>query len=146
MWSTAQATTAATPLIAGKLKLNSAGKPLSPSTGACLRRLIGTEKTAGGSQACAAANTFLTTRSITRIVTPRYTPSDWPGLIFQANAPTQPSAVDSDTVLMFFGSGEYASLFREVLTHLQRLNTSLPEVLELQPKVIRDARGFFLEA
>jgi dTDP-4-dehydrorhamnose 3,5-epimerase len=28
---------------------------------------------------------------------------------------------------------------------LQKLNTSLPEVWELQPKVIRDARGFFLE-
>jgi dTDP-4-dehydrorhamnose 3,5-epimerase len=28
---------------------------------------------------------------------------------------------------------------------LQLLNTSLPEVWELQPKVIRDARGFFLE-
>ena len=28
---------------------------------------------------------------------------------------------------------------------MQRLNTSLPEVLELQPKVVRDARGFFLE-
>ncbi len=28
---------------------------------------------------------------------------------------------------------------------MQRLNTSLPEVCELQPKVVRDARGFFLE-
>jgi len=28
---------------------------------------------------------------------------------------------------------------------LQKLNTSLPEVWELQPKVFRDARGFFLE-
>ena len=28
---------------------------------------------------------------------------------------------------------------------MQKLNTSLPEVWELQPKVIRDARGFFLE-
>jgi dTDP-4-dehydrorhamnose 3,5-epimerase len=28
---------------------------------------------------------------------------------------------------------------------LQKLNTSLPEVWELQPKVLRDARGFFLE-
>jgi dTDP-4-dehydrorhamnose 3,5-epimerase len=28
---------------------------------------------------------------------------------------------------------------------LQKLSTSLPEVWELQPKVIRDARGFFLE-
>jgi len=28
---------------------------------------------------------------------------------------------------------------------LQKLNTSLPGVWELQPKVIRDARGFFLE-
>jgi len=28
---------------------------------------------------------------------------------------------------------------------LQKLNTSLPEIWELQPKVIRDARGFFLE-
>jgi len=28
---------------------------------------------------------------------------------------------------------------------LQKLNTSLPDVWELQPKVIRDARGFFLE-
>jgi dTDP-4-dehydrorhamnose 3,5-epimerase len=30
-------------------------------------------------------------------------------------------------------------------TFLQKLNTSLPEVWELQPKVFRDARGFFLE-
>ena len=28
---------------------------------------------------------------------------------------------------------------------MQKLNTSLPEVWELQPKVFRDARGFFLE-
>jgi dTDP-4-dehydrorhamnose 3,5-epimerase len=28
---------------------------------------------------------------------------------------------------------------------LQRIATSLPEVWELQPKVLRDARGFFLE-
>ena len=28
---------------------------------------------------------------------------------------------------------------------MQKLNTSLPDVWELQPKVIRDARGFFLE-
>jgi dTDP-4-dehydrorhamnose 3,5-epimerase len=28
---------------------------------------------------------------------------------------------------------------------LEKLNTSLPGVFELQPKVIRDARGFFLE-
>jgi dTDP-4-dehydrorhamnose 3,5-epimerase len=28
---------------------------------------------------------------------------------------------------------------------LQKLDTSLPEVWELQPKVLRDARGFFLE-
>jgi len=28
---------------------------------------------------------------------------------------------------------------------LQRLDTSLPEVFEIQPKVFRDARGFFLE-
>jgi dTDP-4-dehydrorhamnose 3,5-epimerase len=41
--------------------------------------------------------------------------------------------------------GEYASLFREVWTHLQRLDTSLPGVWELRPKAIRDARGFFLE-
>jgi dTDP-4-dehydrorhamnose 3,5-epimerase len=28
---------------------------------------------------------------------------------------------------------------------LQRLETSLPEVIELRPKILRDARGFFLE-
>ena len=28
---------------------------------------------------------------------------------------------------------------------MQKINTSLPEVWELQPKVFRDARGFFLE-
>ena len=28
---------------------------------------------------------------------------------------------------------------------MQKLNTSLPEVWELQPKVFRDARGFFIE-
>ncbi len=28
---------------------------------------------------------------------------------------------------------------------MQRLDTSLPEVFEIQPKVFRDARGFFLE-
>jgi dTDP-4-dehydrorhamnose 3,5-epimerase len=41
--------------------------------------------------------------------------------------------------------GEYAFLFRKVWTHLQRLDTSLSGVWELRPKVIRDARGFFLE-
>lgn len=30
-------------------------------------------------------------------------------------------------------------------TRLQKINTSLPGVWELQPKVFRDARGFFLE-
>ena len=30
-------------------------------------------------------------------------------------------------------------------TRLQKLSTSLPDVWELQPKAIRDARGFFLE-
>jgi dTDP-4-dehydrorhamnose 3,5-epimerase len=33
----------------------------------------------------------------------------------------------------------------EGLTHLQRLATSLPDVWELQPRIFRDARGFFLE-
>jgi len=33
----------------------------------------------------------------------------------------------------------------EDLNSLQRLETSLPGVYELQPKVIRDARGFFME-
>jgi dTDP-4-dehydrorhamnose 3,5-epimerase len=41
--------------------------------------------------------------------------------------------------------GEYAFLFRKVWTHLQRLDTSLPGVWELRPKVIRNSRGFFLE-
>jgi dTDP-4-dehydrorhamnose 3,5-epimerase len=31
------------------------------------------------------------------------------------------------------------------LNRLQKINTLLPEVWELQPKVFRDARGFFLE-
>jgi dTDP-4-dehydrorhamnose 3,5-epimerase len=35
--------------------------------------------------------------------------------------------------------------FCEGLTRLQRLDTPLPGVWELQPKVSRDARGFFLE-
>ena len=35
--------------------------------------------------------------------------------------------------------------FREGLTSLQRIETSLPGVLELSPKVFRDSRGFFLE-
>jgi len=33
----------------------------------------------------------------------------------------------------------------EVLIPLQRLDTSLPEVIELRPKILRDARGFFME-
>ena len=37
------------------------------------------------------------------------------------------------------------SLYREVLIDLQRLKTSLPDVWELQPKIFRDARGFFIE-
>jgi len=39
----------------------------------------------------------------------------------------------------------FVSLYREVLIDLQRLKTSLPDVWELQPKIFRDARGFFIE-
>jgi len=41
--------------------------------------------------------------------------------------------------------GEDIIRFHEGLTRLQKLDTSLPGVYELQPKVLRDARGFFLE-
>jgi dTDP-4-dehydrorhamnose 3,5-epimerase len=40
---------------------------------------------------------------------------------------------------------ELVSPIREVLIRLQRLKTSLPDVWELQPKVFRDPRGFFIE-
>src|SRR5580704_8874901 len=37
------------------------------------------------------------------------------------------------------------SSFGQDVSSVQRLETSLPGVIELRPKVFRDARGFFLE-
>jgi dTDP-4-dehydrorhamnose 3,5-epimerase len=42
-------------------------------------------------------------------------------------------------------AAEAAFSIHEDLNSLQRLETSLPGVYELRPKVIRDARGFFME-